>query len=59
MYPEQIGPDVVIENSDIANKEKILQQIKPAADSGQRTAYSGQEKKKLKPTADFVNVVKG
>jgi hypothetical protein len=65
MYPEQIGADVVIENSNIANKEKVLQQIKvptahgnSAADSVERTAYSGQEKKKLKHTKDFVNTVK-
>jgi hypothetical protein len=61
MYPEQIGADVVIENSDIANKEKVLQQLKTDG-RGQitegRVKTKAKAKAPLKPTADFVNTVK-
>jgi hypothetical protein len=30
MYPDQIPPEVVIENSDLANKESIIDKITPA-----------------------------
>jgi hypothetical protein len=58
MYPDQIGPEVLIENSDIPNKEAILQQVKPPVE----TAPSGKPQaaspgKKLKFSKDFVNVV--
>jgi hypothetical protein len=59
MYPEQIGADVVIENSDIANKEKIMQQVKPVDRSQVPTAHGKKDDRKkvktkspLKPTAD-------
>lgn len=57
MYPEQIGAEVVIENSDLANKEGILQQVEKTR--GQRTEDGGQrtENKKMKVSKDFVNVV--
>jgi hypothetical protein len=58
MYPDHIGPEVLIENSDIPNKEAILQQVKPPVE----TAPSGKPQaaspgKKLKFSKDFVNVV--
>ncbi len=70
MYPEQIPPEVVVENSTLANKEVIAGQIKPAQ-SVQRSAASpstklrtgGQKKTKketskpFRPTVDFVNVI--
>jgi len=57
MYPDQIGPEVLIENSDIPNKEEILQKVKPpvSADSVQRPADS--KKKNLKFSKDYVNIL--
>ena len=51
-----------IENSDIANKEKIMQQVS-TTHGDSPTAHGNikkgvQKKKPLKPTADFVNTVK-
>jgi hypothetical protein len=57
MYPDQIGPEVLIENSDIPNKESILQQITPpvqTAETGQRPVSN---KKRLQFSKDFVNMV--
>ncbi len=62
MYPEQIPAEVVIENSNLANKEVIVGQLK-SAQSGQLTAVSGQKRPKkettkpFKPTVDFVNTM--
>ena len=59
MYPEQIPPEVVIENSTLANKEVIAGQIKPAQ-SVQRSAVSRHKKaEKAKPkfSRDFVNTL--
>jgi hypothetical protein len=57
MYPEQIGPEVLIENSDLPNKEEILQKVKPAVSpSGGQPSVSGNEKN-LKFSRDFVNVI--
>lgn len=62
MYPEQIPPEVVVENSTLANKEVIAGKIKPAQ-SVQRSAVSLQKKTKktmgrsLKPSRDFVNIL--
>jgi hypothetical protein len=57
MYPDQIGPEVLVENSNIPNKESILQQIKPpleTAETGQRPVSN---KKRLRFSKDFVNMV--
>jgi hypothetical protein len=67
MYPERIPPEVVVENSTLANKEVIAGQIKPAQ-SVQRSAVSGQNpsssrnttrqgKTKMKASKDFVNTI--
>jgi hypothetical protein len=57
MYPDRVGPEVLIENSDIPNKEEILQKVKPAisADSVQRPA--GSKKNQLKFSKDYVNIL--
>jgi len=66
MYPEQIGADVVIENSNIKNKEKILQQVstthgntavEKSKVTGGKVKSKAKTKAPLKPTADFVNTV--
>lgn len=56
MYPEQVGPDVVIENSTITNKDLILQKLKPAEaddknDNPQRAA------RQVKTSKGFVNML--
>ena len=61
MYPDQIPPEVVIENSNIANKEIIAAKI---VDGGARIKPAGPKKGataglKLKPTKDFVNTIYG
>jgi len=57
LFPDQVDAKVVIENSDMPNKEVILQQVKPAA-SDQSTVTSKQKKEaKLRHSKDFVNTV--
>jgi hypothetical protein len=61
MYPEQIPPEVVIENSNIANKEIIASKV---VNSGARIETARPKKGataglKLKPTKDFVNTIYG
>ena len=57
MFPERIGAEIVIENSDIFNKDKVLQQVK-SADRSQVSEGRGQKKtSKLKTTKDFVNTL--
>lgn len=57
MYPDQIGPEVLIENSDIPNKEAILQQVKPPVETASSGQLPASSKKKLKFSKDFVNMV--
>ncbi|MBM4104630.1 MAG: hypothetical protein FJ263_11415 [Planctomycetes bacterium] len=58
MYPEQIGPEVLIENSDMANKEEILQKVKPAAQVQEPKKPKPQSKaEKLKFSRDYVNII--
>ena len=59
-YPDRLPPEVVIENSNLANKEVIVQQIE-SVERGQKSVVSGQKKTKketskpFRPTVDFVN----
>jgi hypothetical protein len=66
MYPDQIGPEVLIENSDIPNKEEILQKVKPAAETqgpkNRRPREPAKPKtqnqtEKLKFSRDYVNIL--
>jgi len=70
MYPEQIPPEVVIENSTLVNKEVIAGQIESAERSqkaevrsqrkqnpSSHEATMRQGKPKIKPSKDFVNVL--
>jgi hypothetical protein len=58
MYPEQLGADVVIENSTLANKELILQKVRTAARTQEPMNSRTQEKeKRLKASKDFVNMI--
>jgi hypothetical protein len=59
MYPDRIPPEVVIENSNLANKEVIAQQVTPA-EVVRPTAVSKKKKetsKPFRPTKDFVNIL--
>jgi hypothetical protein len=61
MYPERIPAEVVIENSDLANKEGIIQRMGSEIRS-QNTEVRSQKKekgqsKKMKFSRDFVNVL--
>ena len=57
LFPEQVDAKVVIEHSDLPNKEVILQQVRPAV-SDQSTVTSKQKKEaKLRHSKDFVNTV--
>ena len=62
MWPDQVGPEIVIANSDITDKEVILQQLKTGGRSqtsdGSEQKKSKSTAKKLKHTKDFVNVVR-
>jgi hypothetical protein len=65
MYPEQIGAEVVIENSTLANKDVILQQVRVPYRHVSETRKSAdavsslkQEKNvSLKQSRDFVNTL--
>jgi hypothetical protein len=60
MYPEQIPAQVVVENSDLLNKEKILHDIggRSAGDgTGDVRRGSASETKKLQVSRGFVNTL--
>jgi hypothetical protein len=58
MYPDQIGPEILIENSDMANKEEILQKVKPATEVQEPAKPKPQSKaEKLKFSKDYVNIL--
>ena len=44
LFPDRIPPDVVVENSDLANKESIIDKITPAI-SDEQLATSEKTKK--------------
>jgi len=56
MYPDRVPAEAVIEQSDIANKETLLEQL-VAAESSQKPEVSSQKKTKVKMSRDFVNVL--
>jgi hypothetical protein len=57
LFPDQVDAKVVIENSDMPNKEVILQQVKPAERSQESAVRSQKKKDKLTASRDFVNSV--
>ncbi len=62
MYPERIPAEVVIENSDLTNKEGIAQRMASdtrSQDTEVRSQESGKEKRKnrLVPSVDYVNTL--
>jgi hypothetical protein len=57
MYPDRIPPEVVIENSNLANKEVIAQQVTPAGDVPAKAVSKKETTKPFKPTVDFVNTL--
>lgn len=62
MYPERVPAEAVIENSDIANKEKLMEQLVPGISSQQPEVRSQKTQpqskaQKLKMSTDYVNVV--
>jgi hypothetical protein len=58
MYPDQIGPEVLIENSDMANKEEILQKVTPAPQPQEPAKSKPQSKaENLKFSKDYVNIL--
>jgi hypothetical protein len=61
MYPEQIPPEVVIENSTLANKEVIVSKIEAASqqrtDNRRLTTDNRKTKKQMNVSKDFVNTL--
>ena len=61
MYPERIPAEVVIENSDLANKEGIIQRMESKSRSQEPEVRSQKKEKgqpkKMKFSRDFVNVL--
>ena len=59
MYPDQIGPKVVIEHSDLPKKELILQEVKPPEEEATNNQPSEtSHKKKVRTSRDQVNFVR-
>ncbi len=61
MYPEQIPAEVVVENSDLLNKEKILHDIggrNAAGDANETKRGNTSATKKLQVSRDFVNTLR-
>ncbi len=58
MYPEQIPPEVVVENSTLANKEVIVSKIEGSSKAQKVKSSKGKElKKTFKTSKDFVNTL--
>ena len=58
MYPDRIPPEVVIESSNLANKEAIVAKISSASGSTEtQGAKRGKPKKRFDTSRDFVNTV--
>lgn len=57
MYPEQVGADVVIENSTITNKDLILQKLKPAETENEDEKLPQKQARKVKTSKGFVNML--
>ena len=57
MYPDRIPPEVVIENSTLANKEVIAQQVSSTKSVQQAAVSKKETSKPFRPTKDFVNTL--
>ena len=53
MYPDRIPPEVVIENSTLANKEVIAQQVSSTKSVQQAAVSKKETSKPFRPTKDF------
>jgi hypothetical protein len=52
LFPDRIPPEAVIENSDIANKENIIDKIVPVQTvASNQQAVSGEKQNKMKEKA--------
>ena len=57
LFPEQVDAKIVVEHSDLPNKEVILQQVQPAERSQEAEVRRQKKKDKLTASKDFVNTV--
>lgn len=57
MYPERVPAESVIEQSNLANKEKLAEQLVPVGIKGSSQKAVGSRKEKITMSKDFVNVV--
>jgi hypothetical protein len=64
MYPERVPAEAVIERSDLADKEKLMEQLVPPErqmeneELRMKKSKGTQKKRKIQMSKDFVNVVK-
>jgi hypothetical protein len=59
MYPERVPAEAVIERSDVADKEKLVEQLVPVGtEVSHQTSAVRQKKEKITMSKDFVNVMK-
>lgn len=59
MYPERVPAEAVIENSDLADKETLLEQLTPGIQGDRNAGMQGKQKKvKLNMSKDFVNTLR-
>jgi hypothetical protein len=59
MYPERVPAEAVIERSDVADKEKLVEQLNPSIQEYKNVGIQGGKKKeKITMSKDFVNVMK-
>ena len=58
MFPDRVPAEAVIENSDLANKEKLLEQLTAVPRTQEHKNAGTQKKVKLNMSQDFVNVIK-
>lgn len=59
MYPDRIGPEMVIEHSDLPKKELIMQEIKekPPVEAAERKVPQATPARKLRTSQDHVNLI--
>jgi hypothetical protein len=58
MYPDRVPAEAVIEHSDLADKETLLEQLVPVGTVNSEQSSVTSKAKKLKMSKDFVNVVR-
>jgi hypothetical protein len=58
MYPERVPAEAVIERSDLADKEKLVDALVPVGTEVSNQTSAVRQKKKITMSKDFVNVVK-